>query len=86
MKLPRVLIFHIKRFDQNFRKIEKHTSFGATLDMSQYCLSNLDQSIQGSHNYELFAITVHHGTLSGGHYIAYAKRQNQWYNFNDEYY
>ena len=33
VKLPKVLIFHIKRFDSSFRKIEKITSFGTELDM-----------------------------------------------------
>ena len=34
--------------------------------------------------YELFALTVHIGTLDMGHYIAYAKRNGKWYMFNDE--
>ena len=34
--------------------------------------------------YELFALTVHIGSLDGGHYIAYTKRNTKWYLFNDE--
>jgi len=35
----------------------------------------------------LYALTVHHGTLSGGHYVAFARREDdKWYNFNDEYF
>lgn len=34
VKLPKVLVFHIKRFDSSFRKIEKNTQYGAELDMS----------------------------------------------------
>ncbi len=34
VKLPKVLVFHIKRFDSSFRKIEKITTYGAELDMS----------------------------------------------------
>ena len=74
VKLPKVMVFHIKRFDSNFRKIDKSTSFGAELDMAQFCLSNVDPRLRGSTNYNLFALTVHHGTLSGGHYVAYARR------------
>ena len=36
------------------------------------------------YNYELFAVTVHIGSLDMGHYIAYTKRYNKWYLFNDE--
>jgi len=35
--------------------------------------------------YDLFALTVHHGSLMSGHYIAYCNRDGTWYNFNDEY-
>ena len=31
--LPRVLCFHIKRFDSSFRKIEKHTSYPLQLNL-----------------------------------------------------
>ena len=34
--------------------------------------------------YELFALTVHIGTLEQGHYVAYAKRNTKWILFNDE--
>ena len=87
VKLPQILVFHIKRFNSNFRKIEKNTAYGATLDMAPFCLPNMDPSLRGSSNYKLFAMTVHHGTLGGGHYVAYAQREdNKWYNFNDETY
>ena len=85
VKLPKVLVFHIKRFDSNYRKIEKNTTYGASLDMAPYCLPSIDPTLRGCGDYSLFALTVHHGTLSGGHYVAYAKRDdNKWYNFNDE--
>ena len=87
VKLPKVLVFHIKRFDSAFRKIEKNTSFAETIDMNQFCLPNVEPQIRGNTQYQLFALTVHHGTLSGGHYVAYAKREDErWYNFNDEYF
>lgn len=87
VKLPKILIFHIKRFDSNFRKIEKTTAYGATLDMSQFCLPLANAPDRGNTNYQLFALTVHSGTLAGGHYVAYSKRDDgNWYNFNDEYY
>ena len=37
VKLPKILVFHIKRFDSNYRKIEKKTEYGAVLDLEQFC-------------------------------------------------
>jgi len=35
--------------------------------------------------YELSSIAVHMGTIHGGHYVAYAKKEDgNWYYMNDE--
>ena len=87
VKLPKVLVFHIKRFDSSFKKIEKNTTYTADLNMNPFCMPDIDPNLRGNTNYQLFALTVHHGTLSGGHYVAYSLRDDgKWYNFNDEYY
>mmetsp|Transcript_2914 Transcript_2914/g.4800 ORF Transcript_2914/g.4800 Transcript_2914/m.4800 type:complete len:123 (+) Transcript_2914:2-370(+) len=35
--------------------------------------------------YDLYAVSHHHGTVSGGHYTAHAKNRfdREWYDFND---
>lgn len=33
--------------------------------------------------YELYAVSNHYGGLGGGHYTAYAKNGDKWYDFND---
>lgn len=33
--------------------------------------------------YELYAVSNHYGSLSGGHYTAYAKNKERWFSFND---
>lgn len=40
----------------------------------------------GQFQYELFAIMIHSGSASGGHYYAYIKdfETNKWYSFNDQ--
>ncbi|XP_053953132.1 ubiquitin carboxyl-terminal hydrolase 47 isoform X2 [Anastrepha ludens] len=40
----------------------------------------------GPYLYELFAIMIHSGSASGGHYYAYIKEfdNNEWYCFNDQ--
>lgn len=39
----------------------------------------------GSYNYELFAIMIHSGSASGGHYYVYIKdfENGEWFWFND---
>lgn len=46
---------------------------------------NLKQDL-GPYTYELFAIMIHSGSASGGHYYAYIKEfdNNEWYCFNDQ--
>lgn len=52
--------------------------------MAKYCKNNtLDAE---DTEYELFALTVHIGSLDMGHYIAYTKRNSRWFVFNDEEY
>lgn len=40
----------------------------------------------GKYLYELFAIMIHSGSASGGHYYAYIKEfeHNEWFCFNDQ--
>ena len=34
--------------------------------------------------YELYAVCNHFGNVLGGHYTCYIKRNNVWFNINDE--
>lgn len=38
---------------------------------------------QGDSVYKLYAVMVHNGGAYGGHYFAYIRDQEQWFNFND---
>ena len=51
VKLPKILVFHIKRFDSSFRKIEKNTTYGSSIDMEQFCLNDMDPRLRGNTNY-----------------------------------
>lgn len=99
VKMPKIMVFHIKRFDNGFKKITSNTKYQPDIDMEKYvqintdnrylfsyCCPDADPEILGKTTYSLFALTVHQGTINNGHYVAYAKRYNQWYNFNDEYF
>lgn len=47
---------------------------------------NLENELIGPYLYELYAIMIHSGSASGGHYYAYIKdfKTDQWLCFNDQ--
>ena len=81
---PLILIVNFKRFN-NISKLENTVKFPIEgLDIGKYVV-NVDK--QSNSIYDLFAIGNHSGTLSFGHYYAYAKNHvtGKWYEFNDSY-
>ena len=95
--LPKVLCFHLKRFDaaQN-KKIEEFVAFPSKqLNMgkflAQWCeVSNVQLGVDGAGteplvNYELFGTVNHIGNMQSGHYVANVKVNEQWYDCNDAY-
>lgn len=45
----------------------------------------LELAVQGVvERYTLYGVVIHFGSLDGGHYIAYGKRGDSWYEFDDE--
>jgi ubiquitin carboxyl-terminal hydrolase 2/21 len=85
-KFPQVLIIHLKRFSQDY-------SYRSKLSTDVRCpTKNLDlkkfssEKAAGNVSYDLYAISNHSGTPSGGHYTASAKNPftRQWHQFNDQ--
>ena len=86
IKIPKVLFLHLKRTEYNFknRKTNSYFSYPSVLDISRYLDTKNQQN--ESTSYELFAVTVHHGSsATDGHYFTYIRtsRNNEWYKFND---
>jgi ubiquitin C-terminal hydrolase len=79
-KLSDVLVINLKRFQftkYHRDKIESMVTCPLVdLDLSEYCEN-------ANAKYNLFAVSNHYGGLSGGHYTAYAKVGDKWYDFND---
>lgn len=84
-KAPKMVIFHLKRFDcQGSYKKKLKTDI-------YYPLNNLDLShyiyplFRKNPKYNLFAVVNHFGDLDGGHYTAFCKHTvtQKWYNFDD---
>jgi ubiquitin carboxyl-terminal hydrolase 36/42 len=76
--VPRVLVIHLKRFDNFQRKIKKFIPYDQYLDLSKYSKKNML-------NYRLSSVLVHHGnSIYSGHYYCYVRVSHEnWYCFND---
>lgn len=85
-KLPPILVVHMKRFSYKNRywreKLETFVNYPIQdLDLSSFV--NGPKDIPPC--YDLYAVSIHFGSLGGGHYIAYAKnrKDKQWYKYDD---
>ena len=74
-KLPRILCFTLNRFNNNNTKINTNIDIPEILDMFEYTKINS--------KYELYSICNHYGDVHGGHYTALCKKNNVWYEFDD---
>jgi len=82
LSLPNVLVFHIKRFDERGKKKHDKVKYELNLNMSEH-LNEEGESEQQT--YQLIGLSEHIGyTNRSGHYTAHAKRNDLWYEFNDE--
>jgi len=82
-KLPQILIITFQRY--NYRSKRKNSSkiyFKQSIDMAKFCDSDCFDSKQNT-KYNLYAVSNHIGSLDMGHYFAYCKIDNSWYEFND---
>lgn len=87
--VPPVLIFCLQRFKSHniyFKdKLEDKIVFPINdLDMTPFVVSN-ELKASNSMKYDLYAVSNHYGSLSFGHYTAYAKNHEtgKWYDYND---
>jgi hypothetical protein len=65
--LPKVLIFHLRRFSTSGQKINELLEYPLYLDMSPFVCNG------GNHFYELHGVIVHRGDANSGHYFALVK-------------
>ena len=77
---PPVLVVHVKRFAQTargFKKLNTFVSYPEELDIRPYMYENNNNNSDDMLcKYDLNGVVVHGGTLNGGHYSAFVKRQS----------
>eukprot|EP00804_Cyclotella_cryptica_P017569 CCRYP_006736-RA/>CCRYP_006736-RA protein AED:0.04 eAED:0.04 QI:83/1/0.66/1/1/1/3/0/555 len=84
-RFPRVLVLHLKRFDNSRKKIRTSVDFPVIdFDASTLAIDDV-HNVQGSTVYDLFGTCDHSGRLSYGHYTAMCidPLSGLWYRFND---
>lgn len=77
-------------------KLDTRVKFPTTLDMWPYCrlkdedgrdnngLRRRRSSTNTAHTvYQLSSVVVHHGKMDSGHYISYARVNDEWFMFDD---
>jgi len=96
-KLPPVVCFHLKRFQQTsttILKIDHPVSFPLSdLDLAAHTSASVTAKRNGSVQsdsesgestlYDLFAIVEHIGTMDSGHYIAWVRSREDWVRCDD---
>ncbi|GAB4823329.1 hypothetical protein N2152v2_010375 [Parachlorella kessleri] len=91
-RFPDVLVLHIKRFKykgSNTDKLTANVSFPLKeLNLHQFASPETPCS-PSECTYDLFGVSNHYGSLSGGHYTAICRvplggGKEAWYSYNDE--
>jgi len=87
--LPKILIIHLKRFNNN-KKINSLIDFPIKdLDLDKYISKEKDKDENNKYmsetKYDLFGVVNHYGSLEYGHYTSFCKNQHNsnWYEYND---
>lgn len=76
-ELPAKLYIQLKRYTDRNKKIEDLVH--GTMEITIKPDPNQEDTVQ----FALEGFILHKGTTTGGHYIAYVKREGKWYEAND---
>ncbi len=74
-QLPNVLIIAFKKYTGAKMRVDFPIE---ELDMSDYVIGG------EKHNYTLYGVCNHIGSVTNGHYFSYIRYNQRWYIFNDE--
>ncbi|CAD7963120.1 unnamed protein product [Amoebophrya sp. A120] len=82
-RLPPVFVVHLKRFQFNRwcrERIDTPVDYPARMDLNDLVI---DSESSVDYTYELTGVVKHIGVADGGHYVAFAKHSDKWFEFND---
>lgn len=85
--MPNLLVIHLKRFKFTATHRSKIRTF-VKYPIQNFSLEDICCVKQEEKpTYDLFAVINHNGTLTSGHYTAFAKNRDdlRWYLYNDAY-
>ncbi|XP_076802429.1 ubiquitin carboxyl-terminal hydrolase 2-like [Clavelina lepadiformis] len=84
-RFPKILVLHLKRFNEGSRYRQKLTNLVKfplkSLKLSKYASPTCEDP--RSTEYDLYAVSNHCGSCYGGHYTAYCSHNGEWHEFND---
>ena len=87
VKLPPLLVIHLKRFGQVGNKTKKkyqtvHFDL-QNLDIGQFAMDSFENKF---FKFNLYAVSNHVGSLNGGHYTAFCSNNplKSWFKFDDQ--
>ena len=78
-EFPKNLIISLNRFNNIGRKLNHIVHCPETLNLNEFCSGYNKTACL----YELYGTCNHEGNSMGGHYFAYVKHNDKWYNYND---
>ena len=84
-KPPKNLIIHVKRFEYpSLKKDRVLISYEHVVDVGKF-VSTQDGESTSSLKYVLYGMIIHKGKeMDRGHYISLFKRDERWYEFDDD--
>lgn len=84
-QLPEILILSLQRFSHDYTTINRaQIAFENELDLSKYIDNDDNNNTQRTPTlYKLYGISNHTGSFNFGHYYAYIKIKDEWFEFND---
>lgn len=78
-RLPQIFIITFKRFNNHLIKYNQVINFSLdNINLNKY-LSGYEKNV----NYTPVSLINHIGSLNSGHYYAFCKKGNEWYNCDD---